>query len=156
MSASMRCSSAAVCRSSSRAISACANASYATSASGGPRHSASASRSSAAAFEAIQVELAVGDLQHVAVGPGDQPLSLAVVERAAQLADVVLEDLRCRRRRRLAPQRVNQPLAGNRLVAMQQQEGEDTALPPLSERERAVPVADLERSQQAIAHVQTS
>jgi hypothetical protein len=72
------------------------------------------------------------------------------------VTDVFLEDLRRCGRRRLAPQRVDQPIARDGLVAMQQQEGEDAALPPLSESERAVPVVDLERSQQAIAHVATS
>ena len=85
-----------------------------------------------------------------------EPLPLAVVERAAQLADVVLEHLRRRGRRRLAPQRVDQPIARDRLVAMQQQQDENGALPALSDREGVIAVADLKRSQQAKQHAQTS
>ena len=87
-------------------------------------------------LETIHVELAVLHLEHVAAAPRLKSLPVAVVERATQLADVVLQHLRGRRRRRLAPQRVDQPIARDRLVAMQQQQGENGALPALPERAR--------------------
>ena len=76
----------------------------------------------------------------------------AVVERATQLADVVLQHLRGRRRRPLAPQRVDQPITRNRLVAVQQQQDEHGALLALPEPDGAVAVADLNGSQQAKEH----
>ena len=107
-------------------------------------------------LETLHVQLAVLHLKHVAVVARLEPLPLAVVERATQLADVVLENLRRRGRRRLAPQGIDQPIARNRLVAMQQQQDENDALPALSDRKGVIAVADLERSQQAKQHAQTS
>jgi hypothetical protein len=75
-----------------------------------------------------------------------EPPPFAVVQRAAQLAHVVLEHLCRRRRGRLAPQRVDETLARDRLVAMQQQQNENRALPALADREGIIAVADLERS----------
>jgi hypothetical protein len=86
------------------------------------------------------------------MAPRLKPPPPAVVERATQLADVVLKHLPGRRRRRLAPQGVDQPIARQRLVAMQQQQDEHGALPPLPEPHGAVAVADLNGSQQAKEH----
>jgi hypothetical protein len=103
-------------------------------------------------LEPVYIELAVPHLERVAVVPRLQPLPGAVLECAAQLADVVLENLRRGGRRRLAPQGVDQPLARDRHVAMQQEQDEHGALPALSERKGAIAVADLKRSQQAKEH----
>ena len=92
-------------------------------------------------------ELAVLDAQRVTVPPRLQALALAVVKRAPQLADVVLQDLGRRGRRRLTPEGIDQPLARDRLVAVQQQEDEDAALPALAELDGAIPVGDLKRSE---------
>ena len=141
----------------------------ATSASGGPRHSASASRSARGRLgrpivasapprsptsrsKRSTIELAVVDPQRVSVAAGLQPPPVAIAERPTQLADVVLEHLGGRRRRRLSPQRVDQSLARDRLVAMQQQQDQDVALPAQSEPDGPIPFADLERSQQGKLH----
>ena len=107
-------------------------------------------------LETLDVQLAVLHLKHVAVVARLEPLPLAVVERATQLADVVLENLRSRGRRRLAPKGIDQPVARDRLVAMQQQQDENGALPALSDRKGVIAVADLKGSQQAKQHAQTS
>jgi hypothetical protein len=75
---------------------------------------------------------------------------------ATQAAHVVLENLGCRGRWRLAPEDVDQPIARDRFVAMQQQQGEHRALPALPEPDGAVAVADLNGSQQAKEHASTS
>jgi hypothetical protein len=49
-------------------------------------------------------------------------------------------------------QGVDQPIARNGLVAMQQQQDQDAALPALAECDRAIAFGDLERSQQAKEH----
>ena len=103
-------------------------------------------------LEAVEVELAVLHVDHVSAASRLKAPPLAVVERATQLTDVVLQHLRRRRRRRLAPQGVDHPLAPHRLVAMQQQEDQDAAQAALTEPDRAIPVGDLERAQQAIEH----
>ena len=86
-----------------------------------------------------------------------QPPSLAVAQPAPQLRHVVLQNLGGRGRRRPAPQRVDQPLTGDPLVAVQQQEHQDAALAPLADPDGMVLViADLERPEQAKAHTATS
>jgi hypothetical protein len=45
---------------------------------------------------------------------------IAVLERSAQLQDVVLDDLRGRRRRPLAPELVDDPVGREHLVAMEE------------------------------------
>jgi len=107
-------------------------------------------------LEAIDVELAVLDPQRVAAPVRLEPVPFAVAERAPQAADVVLQHLRRGRRGRLAPQRVDQAIARDRLVAMQEQQHQHNALPALAELDGAVLVGDLERSQQAKEHASTS
>ena len=75
-----------------------------------------------AALEALEVERPRLDPQPIAAPVGLQrPVAAVRTQRAAQLRDVVLQDLPGRRRRTLAPQLVDQPLARDDLVAMQQQ-----------------------------------
>jgi hypothetical protein len=59
-----------------------------------------------------------------------------------------LEGVRGRRRRALAPERVDQPLTRDDLVRVQQQQREHGPLPRTAERERSFFAHDLERSQQ--------
>ena len=75
-----------------------------------------------------------------------------VAERAADLEDGVLERLRRGRRRALAPERVDQPLGGDDLVAVDQQQREEGALPPAGERVRRGSVHELERTEDPIVH----
>ena len=108
-------------------------------------------------FEVLDVELAGLDAKRVGAPVRLQPPSLAVAQPAPQLRHVVLQNLGGRGRRRLTPQRVDQPLTGDRLVAMQQQEHQDAALPPLADPDGMVLViADLEGPEQAKAHASTS
>ncbi len=95
-------------------------------------------------LEALDVELAGLDAQRVRAPVRLKPPSLAVAQPAPQLRDMVLQNLGGRGGRRSTPQRVDQSLAGDRLVAMQQKEHQDAALPPLADPDGTVPViADL-------------
>ena len=164
-SASIRSSSAATCSSSSRAISSWANESKAKSASGGPRQRASASRRSVDAScgsspparpaalreqrrEAIRVELSVLEPEHVAgrsrqqdAAAGIRPVSALVAEHLAQPGDVPLHDLRRRRRRRLAPELVDQTIGRDDLVRVQEEHGQEGTLLPRSRPPAGGPAA---------------
>jgi hypothetical protein len=76
---------------------------------------------------------------------GLQALAVGVAQRAAELAHLVLEDLRGGRRRPLTPQGVDQPLARDGLVAMEKEIDQHAPLPAPSQGHIAGVVADLER-----------
>ena len=99
--------------------------------------------------EPPRVELAVGDLQRVAAVARREP---AVAERLAQPGDEVVQAAPRRRRRRLAPEPVDQPIARQRLVGVQQEDGEQDALPALLQRHGPCAVLDLERAKDAKSH----
>ena len=67
----------------------------------------------ASACEAVEVELARVDAEHVSGRLGDDPVG---PEQLAQLRDEVLERRRRRPRRLLAPERVDQPVGRDRLA----------------------------------------
>jgi len=100
-------------------------------------------------FEAVEVELVGLQVEDVAGGTGLEP---AVAERLAQLRDRVLEDLRRRRRRPAVPELVDQPLARQQLVRVQQHEDQERLLLAPVQRDRPVLPDDLERAQDAKFH----
>jgi len=86
------------------------------------------------------VELARGDLEDVAAGPGDQHLG---AENLAQLRDVALQRLGGGRRRPLAPELLDQALAPDELVRPQREDREQLALSAAAYCERPFAVSDL-------------
>jgi hypothetical protein len=64
-----------------------------------------------------------------------------------------LDDLRGRRRRPLAPELVDDAVGGKRFIAMEEEQGEEGALPAAAERELMFAVANLERPENAEVHV---
>ena len=153
--------------SSSRSTSTRANGSNSRSASGRPRHSPSASRSASprppgprarapaaprrAAFEAVQVEPAGRDVQHVARRARDEHRVAAAVraERLAEPRDVDLERVAGGGGRVVGPQLLDQPIAGHDAVGLQQQDREQRPLLGAAEREPVTVRADLERAEDA-------
>ena len=109
-------------------------------------------------LERVQVELARLDAEQVAVSARDQVgvRRAAVLERSAQLQDVVLDDLRGRRRRPLAPELVDDPIGRDRLIAMEEEKGEQGALLAAPERNLPFALANLERPENAEVHVASS
>ena len=100
--------------------------------------------------EALHVALAGADAEPV---PGRGPRHrVAVAERLAQPRDVDLHGLDRPGRRVRAPQRERQPLGADRLVRIQEKDGEDRSRLGSTERDRAVGAADLQRSQDVELH----
>ena len=100
--------------------------------------------------EALHVALAGADAEPV---PGRGPRHrVAVAERLAQPRDVDLHGLDRPGRGVLAPQRDRQPLGADRLVGIQEKDGEDRSRLGSTERDRAVGAADLQRSQDVELH----
>jgi hypothetical protein len=91
-------------------------------------------------LEPVHVELAGGDLQDVAAGPGEQHL---VAERLAELRDVALQRLGGGLLRLLAPELLDQALAPDELVRAQPEDHEQLALSAAADDERAIAVSDL-------------
>ena len=100
-------------------------------------------------FEAVAVEL-VG-LECEPVGPGNRPDGV-VRQFLAQCRHAVLEHLRGGRWSVLAPELVDDHVPRERLVAVQEQEGEHGALPRAAERELSLPVERLDRPEDAVVH----
>ena len=99
--------------------------------------------------EAVDVELARLDTERIT---SRLRLQTVVAQDAAQLRDIVLEDLRRRRRRPLVPELVDQPVGRKGLVRMDQQKREQRPLLAAPERELSSLVADLERTEDAEIH----
>src|SRR5207244_10767611 len=72
-------------------------------------------------LESVEVELALLDPQLVPRRPRDEPLRS---ERLPQLRDVHLQRLRRARRRRLAPELLDEPVGRDDVVPVQEQERE--------------------------------
>ena len=105
------------------------------------------------ALEAVQVELARGDLHHVPVPAREQrSLRIAVAERLAELRHVDLDGLGGGRRRRPTPQVVDQPLARDDLVRVQQQERQERALTTPTEQDLAILRGHLEGTKDLVLH----
>ena len=100
-------------------------------------------------LELIDVDRAGGDHECVAVTFGHQD---AVAKRPPQLRDSVLKDLGGRRRRAAGPELLDQPVGRHRLVAVQEQEHQQRALAPRTDRYDAPSRGDLERPEYPIFH----
>jgi hypothetical protein len=100
-------------------------------------------------LEPLRVELAGSDLQHVAARTRQQHV---VAERLAQLRDVTLQRLGGGLRPPLAPQAIDQSLACDELVRVQQQNREQLALPSRADDERPIVIGDLQGSEDAEVH----
>jgi hypothetical protein len=96
--------------------------------------------------EAGQVELSRLDAQAVAVTDGLDPLR---PEQSTEAVDSHLERVAHARGRLLAPERVDQALAPDDLVHVQQQEGEQGALARAADGQYRAVALDLERPEQA-------
>jgi len=136
------------------------------SASASPRQSSSASRNVSALaagvaalergaclvsqpFEAPQVDLLGFDLEDVSRSSrGDDPRP----ERLAQARDMAVQGGRRRRRRLPIPELVDQPIARDDPVCVQQQEGQHGALFPASERNGAPVLPHFDRAKDAVVH----
>ena len=100
-------------------------------------------------LEPVDVELAGLDPEHVAATPGDQQ---SIAERLTQVRYVPLNELVRARGRLLTPQLVDQAICGNRLAAVQKQHRQQCPLLGRAQRERAVSIDGLKRSEDAKLH----
>ena len=105
-------------------------------------------------LEARHVELVGRDARDVARPLGDDHARrLAIgLDRLAQLRHVALQRGRGRRGRRLTPDQVDQPLAGDDLVGVQQQDRQHAALARPAERRCHVPGSRLDRAEEPEVH----
>jgi len=102
------------------------------------------------AVELERVELAVLHPCEVPRGAGDEPRG---PEELAQPRDVALHELVRASRRLIAPQLVDETLARDRLVCVQEQNAEQSALLRSAERHSAPVVVDLERTEYPKLHL---
>ena len=102
-------------------------------------------------LEAAGVELLGRERQDVPVLPGGQR-GPAVREGLAQARDLHVERARGGRRRALAPQRVHDPVGGQHLVRMQEQQREQRPAAAAAERDDPSLVEHLERAEDAELH----
>jgi hypothetical protein len=103
------------------------------------------------ALEALEVELAALDQQRVAGRARDQPPA-ARTHRLAQLRHPHAERRRAGRGLALAPQRIHQPVRGDDLPRVQEQEGQQLPLPRPADRHLGAVLQDLERPEQPELH----
>src|SRR4029450_775594 len=78
--------------------------------------------------EPVAVELPRLDAQQVPAAPREEHSLTSTVQRLPQPRDVDLDDLRGTGRRLVWPQLVDQPVGGNHLIRMKEQERQDRAL----------------------------
>src|SRR5439155_26064853 len=76
----------------------------------------------------------------------------AVREQAAKLGDIDLDDLRGGRRPVLAPELLDEPVGGDDLVRVQEEDGQERALLASAEPERSVLLDDLQRAEYPKLH----
>ena len=98
-------------------------------------------------LEPVRVELAVVDLQAVRTRPGQQH---GRAESLAEPGDVHLKAALRARRRLIAPQVVDEGSARDRLVRVQQQDGQQPAQPGAADLDHAPVGADLDRPEDPI------
>ena len=95
-------------------------------------------------LEPVQVEVAVLQLDDVAwIARRDR----SAAERLAKVGDVALQDVRRCLGRVVAPELVDQPVAGDNLAGMREQNGEHGALARAAERNRLAAHPRLERAE---------
>ena len=100
-------------------------------------------------LEAIEIELAVLDVDPVAVATRD-PIG---TEDLAQAADVTLEGVACRGRRGRTPQRIKGLVDRHPLARVQQEQREQRALLPPRRRDVTAVVQHLQRAEDAELHI---
>src|SRR5258706_10630933 len=100
--------------------------------------------------EALEVDFARIGAEQVAAGLRDDAVS---AESLAQLRDVHLQRLAGGRRRLVPPQRVDQPLARDGAVRLEQEPREQRALLLPAQLERAPVVDHLERAEETEVHL---
>jgi hypothetical protein len=93
-------------------------------------------------LEAVEVELAGCEPQAIPGATGLDPLG---TERQAEAVNVDLERLSCRSRRRSAPELIDEALAGERLIRVEEQHGQKRALFRRPERDGTLIVGGLDR-----------
>ena len=103
------------------------------------------------ALEPGQVELVVAHLERVARTPGVQPW---FGKRLAQVRDVDLHHLLSRVRNVLAPEGVDDPLAGERAVCVEKQNREERPLLACRDLQRHMTIEHLQRAEQAKVHLE--
>jgi hypothetical protein len=99
----------------------------------------------------VQIELAGLDPEDIARRPRDE--DVVPSERLAKLRDADAERRRAGRGRLLAPELVDQPVARDDLVRVEQEHREQRPLPRSRERKRATALEHLERTQDPKLHV---
>src|SRR5215211_3121154 len=102
----------------------------------------------------LEVELARPETHHVARVRGNQHARpgarrTARLDGLAQLRDAAVQGRRSRRRRRLAPDEIDQLLARDDLVGVQQQYREHRTLPRTAQRQRLLVRPSLDRAEQS-------
>jgi hypothetical protein len=103
------------------------------------------------ALEAVEVELVGLELQDVTGRAGDERLLGGPVRASEQLAqpgDVAVQRRRGGLRWLLAPELLDQPVAGDDLVRVQQEESEKGAALPSAELEGSAAIPNLEWAEQ--------
>src|SRR5215210_2676444 len=107
-------------------------------------------------LEALQVKLSSTDAHQIATATRDHDAVRAVpavsLERPAQPRHVHLQALRSAGRRPLTPERLDQAVARDDLVRMQQQDCQQRPLLASRNYRRAPMVCDLERAEDAEVH----
>jgi hypothetical protein len=97
-------------------------------------------------FETARIEAFGRDAQDVARCPGREKLVVGPVgEQASELRHVAVQDGVHRRRGVVAPELLDEPLARDDLVRVQDKKGEQRALLRAAERQRALRLCGLER-----------
>ena len=100
-------------------------------------------------LEAVAIELSRLDRNAVGAADGADRVSR---ELLAQRRDAVLQDLGGGRRRILAPELVDDHVAGERLVRVEEEQRQDRALLGAAERELSLAVERLKRPEDAVVH----
>jgi hypothetical protein len=104
------------------------------------------------ALEAMEVELVGLDAQHVAVRARREQLAV-IAKRLAQLRDAHPQRRRAGRGLRVAPQVVHEPIGGDHLAGVEQQDRKEGALAVAGDTHRDAVVPDLQRPQDAKVHL---
>jgi hypothetical protein len=103
-------------------------------------------------LHAVGIELVRRHLQAVAAGRGRDRISAGAAERLANFREVDVDRLVRSRRRRFPPQIVDQALARDELVRIQEQNAEDEPLLHCPERDRLSGLDHLERPEDTKLH----
>ena len=103
------------------------------------------------AFEAVPVELGRLEAQRVAAAGGPDRLR-AAGQLLAERGDAVLQDFPGSLRRALTPELVDNHVARQSLVAVQEQEREDCPLSRPAQRQAAFAVEHLQGPEDAVVH----